>query len=109
MSVPGWCRVGAKVVCILRRWSELLPGEEGPAYLGIYTISEVMLDNGECWLRFVEIRNPVVDWHDGEPPCECRFAADKFRPLVDTTTDEETEVERRIFFSKGLRVPEEVA
>lgn len=79
-------RVGQQVVCIKRdRWHELLCGETGPVFNGVYRIRGMDSSPPCLSLHFDEIRNPALRYREG--PVECSFVALWFRPLVDKTTD----------------------
>ncbi len=96
MSIPSWAVPGAKVVCIGDNgWHDALTGLDstGPGFMEVVTISGIVPPGwwGYCGLLLEEYSDP-----EG-------FDIEDFRPLVDTTTDEE--IEQRLFREKRLREP----
>lgn len=91
MTIPSWCRVGAKCVCVKRGpWQSHAAGEKHPAFGDKLTIRTVYENSkGECYLRFVEIVNPNnhrVNPDDGTRG-ECQYWSDQFRPLIDDSDE----------------------
>ena len=85
-------RVGQKVVCVDDDWSrhpEWGRLQQRPVLNGIYTVRSVSPhwhEGGGTGLLLVEVRNPEIDWSDGDT-CECRFPSRRFRPIVERKTD----------------------
>ena len=78
-------RVGQKVVCISAEGFIDL-GEIFPVVREIYTIREIKdYHDGICGLRLAEIVNKPKFYRGGVT--ECWFASNRFRPLVERTTD----------------------
>jgi hypothetical protein len=97
MSIPSWCRVGAKVVCISKAGLDWDDGCPGPVVGEVCTITGLNLDHppsvGVCLLEHTESDR------DGDPGYDIKH----FRPLVETITTDE--VEQRLFRKKRLHQP----
>lgn len=74
--------VGQKVVCIGDEWIEFEP--HLPKRGNVYTVREIEEDNGELFLRLVELVNPVRRYR--EYFGETTFDAVAFRPVVERKT-----------------------
>src|SRR5262245_39435726 len=75
-------RVGQKVVCITDGWVSHF-GEASPQKDRVYTIRAIVDRSYGTGLRLVEIKNRRHLYDGNWLPCECSFAAQYFRPLVD--------------------------
>lgn len=79
-------RVGQKVVCVSDDWNaDFYEGEHRPIKGNVYTIREI--SNGRkipVVLRFEELVNPKL-YCGGTS--ECRYNANKFRPVAERKTD----------------------
>lgn len=95
MSIPSWCRVGAKVVCI-----ELLArvyAETVPVVGETYTIRDVRDYGDVVGILVSEIRNAVANYDEGDlEPC---FIIEAFRPLITLEDD------LKAHFEQHLRAP----
>ena len=91
MTIPSWCRVGQRVVCITA-FKNSLP-VSGVASLPVvgatYTIREAREWPTGCDILLVEMKNPPVDTRYGI--VERGFLVERFRPLVDDKSDNEIE------------------
>ncbi len=67
------------------RWADLALGCVAPEFGVVYTIRDVLGDQETGFLRFNEIKNPIIVTHIGigEPMFEARM----FRPVVERKTD----------------------
>jgi hypothetical protein len=94
-----------KVVCIKRgAWTNAgrFGGEQFPVFGKTYTVREVDTFDGAAWITLCEIVNPLHPYQgEGWPLSEASFRADRFRPIVERTTDIST-------FTKML-TPEKVS
>lgn len=84
---PEWvktAKVGNKVVCV-----SIPTGQEQdeifPTIGEVYTIRDVEVFEGEVFLRFMELRNPVKRY--GNDYGECLFGSWRFRPVHCRLTD----------------------
>jgi hypothetical protein len=103
MSVPLWCRIGAKVVCVNDEAHVSLFGNVTPCTLAkgdIYIITHVGGEMPFAQGNFVGVR---VSGHENPQSPGGWYGISRFRPLVDTTTADE--VERRLFRKKRLHQP----
>ena len=86
MSQPQWPSVGMKCKCVSRQW-HFYSGEREPVIGSIYTVRTIDFDEGEYWLRFVELVNAPQDYAQGF--LECDWRASCFRPLVTRTVEQD--------------------
>jgi hypothetical protein len=99
MTIPSWCRKGAKVVCIKRdAWKPVngAPkpcGETDPTYGQALTIREVEVSGAYVILRFAEIVNPPLRFAGGHRR-ECGYLVGNFRPVVSQKDDLATHFEQ---------------
>jgi hypothetical protein len=75
-------RVGQKVVLIRAISGPPINGDVFPTVGQVYSIRDILFEDGQSWLRLNEIINRVINEID-----ECCFIAAKFRPLVERKTD----------------------
>lgn len=111
MSVPSWCRVGAKCICIddgvheewLSPHIKYRDGLDGLTKGEIYTVRDTFFDEIEqSWrVRLVEIvRGTFMGIEDG-------YVSFRFRPLVSLEDDIATHFEHHLH--NDHRAPETVA
>jgi hypothetical protein len=95
MSVPSWCRVGQRVVCIRDDWDRGY-GEVTPLEGETYTIRSVEVDEGHVWFKLVEIVNTPRPYSQGV--YETDWDYENFRPVVDDKSD--NEIESRLYHER---------
>lgn len=85
-GIPSWAVRGTKVVCVLPVPAVNLPvGVVAPEVGNVYTIREIITEDGEAYLLLVGIVNAVQDFADGTR--EPAFHVEGFRPLVTIEDD----------------------
>lgn len=92
MSIPSWCRVGAKVVCVdaSPRVGARARDLDGLTRGVVYTIRSVFEEDGELCLRLAEIVRPIrIEDILENYGTENGFAATRFRPLVTRSQEQD--------------------
>jgi hypothetical protein len=93
MTIPSWCRVGAKVVCVRDGWDrhevvdprgQLTYAKQG----GVYTIREIVIRAAGTGLLLAEVRNPISEAGSGAG-MEVAFDVRCFRPVVDRSKEQD--------------------
>ncbi len=77
-------KIGEKVVSkksFIYERTEYLNGVRHPIKNEIYTIRTIENDKGYIYLRFDELRNPILGYDNGNDWDECHYLSDNFRKL----------------------------
>jgi hypothetical protein len=97
-------QVGQKVVCVEHACDLDSPsdGLSVPQYGVIYTVRQVLMEEGEVWLLLDEIRNEPDVFIDGSgEPC---FHHEGFRPVVERGTETGMSILRNLLNKTGKPV-----
>lgn len=113
MSVPSWCRVGAKVVCVEAEPSPFSTSgdsqEANPNFGEIYTIRAVLwsVHFQEVHILLEEVVNPPALYSDSAHVYEFGTLIRYFKPVVEIEVS--NEIEARLYRQNAVKRPDRIA